>query len=65
MQSDYDTAWLDRMVLRGPAKSFAKFAAKEVARRSGTEEDFDAEHYEDAIKLVLQKLERLDDIDSL
>lgn len=56
MNPEYDTSWLDSMTLKGPAKAFAKFCSSEIARRSSSEEDFDQELYEEAIKLVLKKL---------
>jgi len=56
MSLEYDHSWIDELELSGPAKSFANFCKEELVRRSNTEEDFDAETYTDAVKLVLRKL---------
>ncbi len=60
MSSEYDSSWLDELELSGTAKSFASFCKKDLIRRSNTEEDFDADTYTDAIKLVLRKLGALE-----
>ena len=60
MASEYDSNWLDELELTGSAKAFAAFCKKDLVRRGDTEENFDAEVYTDAIKLVLRKLGALE-----
>ncbi len=52
-------SWLDSLELTGPARTFAKFCSTELERRS-SEEDFDPEIFDEAVKLVLRKLGALD-----
>ncbi len=59
MASEYSPDWLKKMEFSGPARSFAEFCVTELERRS-SDEDFDPEIYEEAVRLVLKKLGALD-----
>ncbi len=56
MAAEFELRWLKTDSVRGAAKRFAKFCKEDVKEQS-KKEDFDIDKYEDAIKLVLQKLD--------
>lgn len=58
--SENNFDWLDDLVISGPAKTFAEFCKPELERRSNSEQGFDQEIYEDAVRLVLRKLGALE-----
>ncbi len=60
MADDHLDNWLDSLDLTGPAAHFATFCKTELERRRNTDPDYDPEHYEEAIRLVLRKLGSLD-----
>ena len=56
MSAELEMRWLKTENVRGAAKRFAKFC-KEDVREQSEKEDFDIEKYQDAVKLILQKLD--------
>lgn len=56
MSAELELRWLKTESVRGAARRFAKFC-KEDVREQSTQEDFDIEKYQDAVKLVLEKLD--------
>jgi hypothetical protein len=44
--------------LQGPAKGFAEFCEAEFERLRNSDEPFDEEAYQEAMQLVLRKLQR-------
>ena len=56
MAAKLELRWLKTEKVRGAAKRFAKFCKEDVKEQS-EKEDFDIDKYEDAVKLVLQKLD--------
>jgi len=44
-------------VARNPATEFATFCAAERERRSNAQPDFDAEVFDEAVQLIVRKLE--------
>ncbi|MEA2079141.1 MAG: hypothetical protein U9P00_04660 [Pseudomonadota bacterium] len=46
-------------VERSPATEFAAFCAAERERRSNADPDFDAEVYDEAVELIVHKVEAL------
>jgi len=56
MAAELELRWLKTDKVRGAAKRFAKFCKEDVKEQS-EKEDFDINKYEDAVKLVLQKLD--------
>ena len=46
-------------VARNPATEFAAFCAAERERRSNADPDFDAEVFDEAVHLIVRKLEAL------
>ncbi len=59
MSSEFSPDWLKNPNFSGPARRFAEFCASELERRS-SEDDFDPEIFDEAVKLVLRKLGALD-----
>lgn len=47
---------IDSRALRGPARDFAAFCERELERRRDSEPDFDPTLYDEAVRLVMQKL---------
>ena len=55
MSAELELRWLKTDKQRGAAKRFAEFCKEDVKSQSDTE-GFEIEKYEDAIKIVLEKL---------
>ena len=49
---------LTRSDLQGPAKGFAEFCEAEFERLRNSDEPFDEEAYQEAMQLVLRKLQK-------
>jgi hypothetical protein len=56
MSAELELRWLKTESVRGAARRFANFC-KEDVREQAKLEDFDIEKYQDAVKLVLEKLD--------
>ena len=56
MSAELELRWLKTDRVRGAAKRFAEFCKEDVKIQSENA-DFDIDKYEDAIKLVLEKLD--------
>ena len=56
MAAELELRWLKTESVRGAARRFAKFCKEDVKEQSKLE-DFDIEKYQDAVKLVLDKLD--------
>ena len=56
MSAELELRWLKTDRVRGAAKRFAEFCKEDVKVQS-VNADFDIDKYEDAIKLVLEKLD--------
>ena len=55
MSAELELRWLKTDKVRGAARRFAEFC-KEDVRTQAEAEDFDIDKYQDAIKIVLEKL---------
>ena len=55
MSAELELRWLKTDQHRGAAKRFAEFCKEDVKGQS-TDENFDIDKYQDAIKIVLEKL---------
>ena len=55
MSAELELRWLKTDKVRGAARRFAEFC-KEDVRIQAEAEDFDIDKYQDAIKIVLEKL---------
>ncbi len=55
MSAELELRWLKTDSVRGAARRFAEFC-KEDVRGQAEAEDFDIDKYQDAIKIVLEKL---------
>jgi hypothetical protein len=58
-QVDHESSFKDDRELKGLALDFAQFCTLELERRRNSEPEFDEMLYEEAVKLVLTKLEAL------
>jgi hypothetical protein len=56
MSAELELRWLKTESVRGAARRFASFC-KEDVREQAKLEDFDIEKYQDAVKMVLEKLD--------
>lgn len=56
MSAELEMRWLKTENMHGVAKRFAKFC-KEDVREQSEKEDFDIEKYQNAVKLILKKLD--------
>jgi len=56
MAAELELRWLKTESVRGAARRFAKFCKEDVKKQSEVE-GFDIEKYQDAVKLVLDKLD--------
>lgn len=56
MAAELELRWLKTESVRGAARRFAKFCKEDVKEQAELE-DFDIEKYQDAVKLVLDKLD--------
>lgn len=56
MSAELELRWLKTDDLKGAAKRFAKFC-KEDIREQALQDDFDVEKYQEAVRLVLEKLD--------
>lgn len=57
MSANKDLRWLTAPGLTGPAKRFAAFCLTDVRQQSKTNPEFDRELYNDAAKLIIEKLQ--------
>jgi hypothetical protein len=56
LSAELELRWLKTDRVRGAAKRFAEFCKEDVKSQSEAE-DFDIDKYQDAIKIVLEKLD--------
>lgn len=56
MSAELEMRWLKTESIRGAARRFAEFCKEDVREQSAAE-DFDLDKYQDAIKLVIEKLD--------
>ena len=56
MSAELELRWLKADSVRGTVKRFAEFCKEDIKNQS-KEEDFDLEKYQDAIKLIMKKLD--------
>jgi len=56
MSAELELRWLKTESVRGAARRFAKFCKEDVKTQSALD-DFDIDKYQDAVKLVLEKLD--------
>ena len=57
MAVDQENDFKDDRELKGLAREFAQFCTLELERRRNSEPEFDESLYEEAVQLVLKKLE--------
>ncbi len=57
MSADLELRWLKTGTVKGAVKRFSEFC-KEDIRQQSKEEGFDIKKYQDAVKLVVQKLDK-------
>ncbi len=64
MSAELELRWLKTDKVRGATKRFAEFC-KEDVRGQAVSEDFDIDKYQDAIKIVLEKLSDSNSVEEL
>lgn len=64
MSAELELRWLKMKNTKGAAKRFAEFCIEDVRERS-KEDGFDLEKYQNAVKLVMRKLDNSDSIKEL
>jgi len=64
MSAELELRWLQTNKVRGAAKRFAEFC-KEDVRGQAEAEGFDIDKYQDAIKIVLEKLNDSNSVEEL
>ena len=64
MSAELELRWLKTDKVRGAAKRFAEFC-KEDVKGQAEAEDFDIDKYQDAIKIVLEKLDDSNSVEEL
>jgi len=64
MSAELELRWLKTETVRGTVKRFAEFC-KEDVRHQAKLDDFDLTTYQEAVKLVLQKLDNSLSVDKM
>jgi len=64
MSAELELRWLKTDSVRGATKRFAEFC-KEDVRGQAEGDDFDIDKYQDAIKIVLEKLNNSSSVEEL
>jgi len=64
MSAELELRWLKTDKQKGAAKRFAEFCKEDVKGQSEIE-DFDIDKYQDAIKIVLEKLSESNSVEEL
>lgn len=64
MSAELELRWLKTDKQKGAAKRFAEFCKEDVKLQSKTE-GFDIDKYQDAIKIVLEKLSESNSVEEL
>ena len=61
MAAELELRWLKTENIEGAVQRFAKFCKDDI-REQSQEEDFDLDKYQEAVKLVLEKLDKKDSV---
>lgn len=64
MSAELELRWLKTSEQKGAAKRFAEFC-KEDVKTQASADDFDIDKYQDAIKIVLEKLGESNSVEEL
>ena len=64
MSAELELRWLKTDRVRGAAKRFAEFCKEDVKSQSEND-DFDIDKYQDAIRIVLEKLDDSSSVEEL
>ncbi len=64
MSAELELRWLKTESVRGAVRRFAEFC-KEDVREQAKQDDFELEKYQEAVKLVLQKLDNSLSLDEM
>ena len=57
MSAELELRWLKTKNTRGALKRFAEFCKEDVKKQATLEDNFDIKKYQDAVKLVMRKLD--------
>jgi len=61
MSAKMELRWLKEDNYKGASKRFVRFFKKDVSLQAEVDEDFDLEVYESSIRLILEKLEQVEE----
>ena len=64
MSAELELRWLKTDSVRGAVRRFAEFCKEDIKEQSG-KEDFDLDKYQDAIKLIIKKLDKSVSVEEL
>ncbi len=64
MAAELELRWLKTESVEGAVKRFAEFC-KEDIREQSQQDDFDLDKYQEAVKLVLQKLDKTESVQEI
>lgn len=64
MSAELELRWLKTETVKGTVKRFAEFC-KEDVREQSEQDDFDLDKYQDAVKLVMKKLDNSLSLDEI
>ena len=59
--SDSDSTSIDRSQLQGPSKDFFEYCTDESARRRDSGDEFEESVFQEALDLVLRRLQHLEE----
>ena len=64
MSAELELRWLKTNSARGAVRRFAEFCKNDI-REQSLQDDFDVEKYQDAIKLIIKKLDKTESVEGL